>query len=632
MLRVNLEEQRGDYLENLRPFILQVLFVHTPDPVTDTIVAKHILEDFGLVIPRRTVQGMLRRLADDDGVHLSEDSRKLRITGPLPDPGIEARRKTVETHLRDVILGLKEFSQTTSKPIIEDSEAVAAITAFLTRFDITCLSAYERGTAIPYQGPSQGKDIVLISDYVRHLQSTDPDMFERFVILVKGHMLANALMCPDLEDAPNSYVDVTFYLDTPLLVHWLGLEGEEERDAAGALLDLVRNLGGEFSVFAHTLDELETVIAGAAEQIANNDPWSPIAHEAIRRRTTATELRLIASQVEGVLRKEGIITELTPPYDPQFQIAERQLGLLLDDAVGGYRSDQSRTHDINSVRSIYAIRRNIPARTLESSKAVFLTSNSGFARAAWDYGRTNYASRHVSTAITDFSLANMAWLKTSVETRDVPITQVLAFSYAALRPANEFWQKYLMEIDRLQEDGTISQEQHILLRSYELAKYELMHLTLGEDAAFKKETITQAIDRVTRRFNKEADDRLNKEQEEHRLTYQTLKSEISRTHEVRERVHAICHVIAKFVAWSISALLGGLVVFGLIESLIISQSNPILAWALRICVLIFIGFTVANILFGSSVKGLHRWVVEQVSAGLYRTIAKRVALGQRDEN
>ena len=51
MLRVNLEEQRGDYLENLRPFILQVLFTHNPNPVTDAIVAQHVREDFGLVIP-----------------------------------------------------------------------------------------------------------------------------------------------------------------------------------------------------------------------------------------------------------------------------------------------------------------------------------------------------------------------------------------------------------------------------------------------------------------------------------------------------------------------------------------------------------------------------------------------------
>ena len=96
ILRVNLEEQRGDYLENLRPFILQVLFTHTPDPVTDAIVTHHIREDFGLVIPRRTVQRILRRLASDNNVNLLEQSGKLQITGQLQDPEIEGKRKTVE--------------------------------------------------------------------------------------------------------------------------------------------------------------------------------------------------------------------------------------------------------------------------------------------------------------------------------------------------------------------------------------------------------------------------------------------------------------------------------------------------------------------------------------------------------
>ena len=299
ILRVNLEEQRGDYLENLRPFILQVLFTHTPDPVTDVIVTHHIWEDFGLIVPRRTVQRILRRLAGNNNVKLSEQSGKLQITGQLQDPELEGKRKAVEANIKCVLKGLKEYSQTTSKPISDDDEAVEAITGFLDRFDITCLSAYERRTAIPHQGVTHKSDIVLTSDYVRHLQETDQNMFERFVILVKGHMLANALMCPDLDDAPNSYDDVTFYLDTPLLVHWLGLESDPEKDAARELIKVVRDLGGEFSVFTHTLDELESVITSAAEQVTDNNPSSAIAHEAIRRGTTATELRLVASQLEN---------------------------------------------------------------------------------------------------------------------------------------------------------------------------------------------------------------------------------------------------------------------------------------------------------------------------------------------
>ena len=630
MLRVNLDEQRGDYLENLRPFILQVLFTHNPYPVADTIVANHVHEDFGLVIPRRTVQRMLRRLASDDGVNISGTLGKFQITGRLQDPGIEDRRKSVEASIGAVIEGLREYSQTTSKPISNGDEAVAAITAFLAQFDITCLSAYERGTAIPDQGHIQERDIVLTSDYVRHLQDADEVMFERFVVLVKGHMLANALMCPDIDNASKTYENVTFYLDTPLLVHWLGLESESEKAAARDLVDLVREVGGEFSVFAHTLDELETVINSAAEQVENGDPLSPIAYEAIRRRTTAVELRLAASRVEDRLQEAGIVSELTPPFDAAFQIAENEFGLILDEKVG-YRIEMSKAHDINSVRSVYVVRRDIPARSLENSKAVLVTSNGRFAGAAWEYGKTHYSSRHVSTVIADFSLANMAWLKTPVETT-IPITQVLAFSYAALRPPNQLWQKYLTEIDRLQAEGVISEDEHVLLRSYELAKSELMHLTLGEDAAFREETTSQAVDRVLKKFTKEADEKLEREQEEHKTTLESLGSEVERSRRVEENIKSICNVIALVFASAISTLFSVSLFFGLVASVLIIRNNLILAGLVGISSVVLMLFTGLNLVFGSSVKGVHRFVVERVSGWLFKVVGHRIALGGRGDD
>ena len=84
---------------------------------------------------------------------------------------------------------------------------------------------------------------MLVSKYVLNLQNTDPDRFESFLVVVKGHMLANALLCPDLEKAPSSYKGVAFYLDTPLLVRRLGLEGETKRVAVASLVALLRRLG-----------------------------------------------------------------------------------------------------------------------------------------------------------------------------------------------------------------------------------------------------------------------------------------------------------------------------------------------------------------------------------------------------
>ena len=62
MLKVHVD-RRQDYLDYLRPFILQVLVAHTPDPVTDAIVRDLIRADFGLEIPDRAVQVVIKRLS-----------------------------------------------------------------------------------------------------------------------------------------------------------------------------------------------------------------------------------------------------------------------------------------------------------------------------------------------------------------------------------------------------------------------------------------------------------------------------------------------------------------------------------------------------------------------------------------
>ena len=269
-------------------------------------------------------------------------------------------------------------------------------------------------------------------------------------------------------------------------------------------------------------------------------------------------------------------------------------------------------------------------KALVTRESVLVTSNSSFAAAAWAYGEKYLASRHVSTVISDFSLANMAWLKTPVEAADVPITQILAFSYAALRPPDVLWQKYLAEIDRLQEDGTISQQQHILLRSHELASRELVHLTLGEDAALKQETIKAAVDRVTGQFTKEADERLRKERERHQDTLEALKAERNRGQRTKEKVCRWSRNLAGVVSYTISGLIVITLVCGMIGGLLLQSTAPEIGWALSISSgLVMLG-SLLSLVFNSSVKDLHVWLRDKCSSWLFKLIARAISIDARD--
>ena len=604
MLKVHVD-QGQDYLDYLRPFILQVLVAHKPDPVSDTVVRDHIRADFGLEIPERAIQIVLKRLSRQ--YPLKKEAGVYRITGKLPDPRINSAKADADRHINAVITGLREFSKCTVKNISSNDEAVKAICAFLTRFNIPCLRAYLRGTAIPTIEGHQDAQIVLVSQYVLSLQNTDPERFESFIVVVRGHMLANALLCPDLQNAPKSYKGLAFYLDTPILVRQLGLEGEPKQTAVNSLVELLLNLGATVATFSHSRDELEHVIQGAAQHIETPNGRGEIVREARRRGTTKSDLLLLAGKIEERLKDARIDVRITPQYVADFQIDEKAFEKALDDEVS-YYNPRAKEYDINSVRSIYALRAGTSPRIIERAKAALVTNNAGFSRAAFQYGQKHEESRDVSSVITDFSLANMAWLKAPLGAPTLPTTEVLAFSYAALQPSRELLEKYLCEIDKLEKQGKITPQDHQLLRSSQLAQAELMNLTLGEEDSLTEQTVTEMLRRVTDDIKKEESNNYRMEVAAHRKTQEQLAKERSTKKRIHERLYWRCQQRATLCAWCTSTVIVVLLSGGLAAGLGLQSSNPIFGWLLMAASGVLTLLTLGNLVFGSIVKHFHEGV------------------------
>ncbi len=383
MLKVQID-QGQDYLDYLRPFILQVLVDKKPDPVIDQVVRDHLRTQFGLEIPTRAIQLVLKRLSR---VHpLKREAGVYRIMGSLPEPGIAHKKSEAKRHIDAVIYGLLEYAQGNSQAqaLGTPDEAVTAICAFLSEFDIPCLRAYLRGTVIPTVESKQTY-IVLVSEYVLHLQRNDPERFESFLIVVQGHMLANALLCPDLQNAPKTYKGMTFYLDTPLLVHRLGLEGQPKKRAIEDLIRLLGNLGARVATFSHSREELDRVLRGAAEHIESPKGRGAIVFEARRSSGTKSDLLLLAGQIDQLLAEAGIGVKATPRYIKDFQIDEAAFEKVLEDEIN-YFNPRARDYDINSVRA---------SMCFEATLRQFLWRR---ARLCWSPATRHLRERHTSMA------------------------------------------------------------------------------------------------------------------------------------------------------------------------------------------------------------------------------------------
>ena len=293
-----------------------------------------------------------------------------------------------------------------------------------------------------------------------------------------------------------------------------------------------------------------------------------------------------------------------PRYATTFQIDETSFAQTLDDEVS-YFNERARDYDINSVRSIYELRKGKWSPSIEKSRAILVTSNAAFARAAWQYGQKHEISRDVSSVITDFSLANMAWLKAPMGAPMLPKVEILAYSYAALQPSNGLLNKFLAEIDKLENAKTISPRDHQLLRSDIRVNSELMNLTMGDEAALTEETITETLERIKNEIRGEESTKPVEEIRAHDQTKASLDELYEKNRKMLQTIYWRCYVRAKWSASVVSVIICVLLLCGVVGGLGVSTNDSVLGWSIAVGNIVLLILAFGNLVFGSTVLKIH---------------------------
>ena len=216
----------------------------------------------------------------------------------------------------------------------------------------------------------------------------------------------------------------------------------------------------------------------------------------------------------------------------------------------------------------------------------------------------------MASVISDFSLANLAWLKAPLGAPSLPSSEILALSYAALQPSIKLLDEYLKEIDRLEQQGTITTRDHQLLRSSPIAYDALMSLTLGDEAALTSETVTQMLQRVTNEIRNEDTKMLTTELKAHRATQQQLVASRERNRRTLESIYWQCDREARSIANVITALVGLFLMGDLVASLVLLVlTESVIASMVALPVIAAVGtFTLISRWFGLSVMGVRQRV------------------------
>lgn len=642
MLKVRREHEGTDYLDYLVPFVAYVISKTSSVPFTSAAVQHQLRTEFGLSIPRRPVDLVLSRLVKR-GV-LARDYGSFTIIGNLPNDGFELRRAEARRRQQIVITRLVRFAQENGATWTDD-QAVDAFIRYLSRYSIHCLKAYASGSALP-EVPKQGAAVTyLVNAFVANAHATSTELFDDIMVFVESQMLSNALICRDLQANARRFSDITFFLDTPLIIGLLGLDGPEREALGIELLQLIRNLKGKLAVFDHTLDELDQVLAGSIQRFAAPTFRSRIVLQCRRTGQTATDLEIVRASIDERLRTLSISIERTPKNLLQFQIDEQVLEEAISEEID-YFTSRALQYDVKSIRSIYTLREGTHPKSLERAKAVLVTSNTALARVAYHFGREHESSREVSTVVTEMSVAAIAWLKAPMGAPDLPRLEVLSACYAAMKPTRQVFEKFIGEIDRLKQNGRITVGQHELLRCSVNAHDELMRLTMGDDSRFSGRTVTEILETVEEQISAKERAKFDLERAQLRQEATALKddatshrSDLERERQEHERTRRQVERLrvremdrikatywaalksARLIRITSFALLLGLAVGGLLTPLIGHQTGVIRQILSGVAILTAI-WDCARRIWGANASSLSERLEAATSMWLFRVLLR----------
>lgn len=525
-------DNNEDYLSYFNPFVIGILKkLDLSTPITDELINGKLRSVCGLKFPNRIVQLMLKKVSKK-GI-LTKNNGVYTIVKEKLDKqeDVLAKTGTIKSQLSDLIYNFSEFCSEKYKASLTEEDSLDAFIQFLSKFSISAIRLSISGTA--FEVPKKNKDVNLIyvSQYILTIFKTDSKRFEEFEVLLKGNMIANSIVSDTLIDTPQTFKNVVFYLDTPIIVELYGLDGSILEESATELLELVTKIGGKFAVFEHTKQETSSLIYRAAEQydVPESRLNNKILENLLETGLSKSDLQLKAEKLSDFLTSKGIKTEEDPDIKTEYCIDEESLSKLMDEHVGQYRENVKR-QDIRSVQNIYQLRKNKLSNRLEECRAAFVTNNPNLASAIHAYGRIMSDENNVSAVITDFSLANMAWLKAPLGACDLQKIELLSMAYLSLQPSNELLQKYLTEIEKLQKDESISDSDYFLL-TCQVNNSELVTYTMGNEDALTKETVMNMLNRIKSKIKGEEAVKHEKTKKELTVTKKELddsKSELSK--------------------------------------------------------------------------------------------------------
>lgn len=638
VVKVNWDE-RHDYIQNFVPLIAHSLAQGEEEAISLPEVQHRVQTDWGLTIPQAALKAILSRAKRDDLVRREHGVFKKNFDA-LEEADLGSLRESALREYAALVAQLADFASNRFGRSWTSEEAEKALTSFVDLQIEPILGASISGEKLVKLPKSGGFGSVVVNRFVLEVAANDPSAFGYLETVVKGTVLASVVYLDEAFRSGATHLgDVEIFLDTPFLLLALGFAAAELRGPCIETLDLLRHQGAKLRVFDHTVKEIEGVLDHAARcyRTAGKAEFpGDVIEFFLSENLEASDVEVMIAGLDERLDGLGVERVTTPDHAEGMALDETDLEKRLGEEIG-YRNDEAKVKDVNSLTAVHRLRGGQACHRIDTSKAIFVTTNTSLVHSSRAYFREVYGVDGFPLCVSDSGLTAIVWLMEPREANDLPRKQMLANSFAALNPPDKLWRRYLAEIRRLHAAGDITDEDVGLLVFSSEARSELVDLTLGEVEAFAEGTVPEVLEaaRASARAGVETEladksqeaalererrkqaERRTEEETAQRIAAETRSARVHAAHDERRR--AVSAMIVGAMAWGVFGLLAALLLLGsaaLAMGGVFGSAPVIVRGPIAAAVVFTLAFGCANTIFG--------WSVQRVAAGLRGYLAPRV--------
>ena len=526
MLSSYMVVETKDYLELILPFVCMCL----PEKIDDIIELEKIQDaiknKYGLDIPVNVVEKLLIRLckqkrgavgkkiplgyAGNNIYNVDEfEKRTIKIKKSI-DAVISKMQKYMykEKYMKDVSPDkmreyLAVFLDTYNYSVFDDTQSLDSITI-----------------------NKNSESNYYVAQFILSEYENDTVEFQDILEIIKGSLIAKTIyyfMDSENDISKKRIQGTRFVLDTRVLIDVLGLNLQQECNAARELLELIINHGGKVVTFDYYVEELRGIIhrfeKSPETRLELSLNWF------VRSRYSSQDVSAYAGTIEDRLQEYNVAIIQKPNYGKninaqKWHIDYAQLRDVLNQQID-YRTKREEyysdalIHDVDTIEAIAYERGNSKHCSIFNCKAIFITKNTDICNTIFRlYKNDRFRNGEVNFAMSDVDLTSIIWLSTFGKNSDLPKMKLLEHAYSACMPSRLIMKEFLAKVHSLEESEKISQEMAIMLRSHYATINDLSEILHNKEGAVTDEVIYEMERRVKNRAEKDVKVQLKKEIDE----------------------------------------------------------------------------------------------------------------------